>query len=378
MTARFRAPQAGADDVAGERANARGGAVSTQLRRGRTGTFWQVRLGGVGMEVRVRTLAVAAALLVPIVVCTALALCLGTISLSPGELWDVLTGQSSKAMEKVVFEWRMPRALVAIVLGGALGLSGAVFQSLTRNPLGSPDVVGFNNGAYTGVIVVTIIGAHGLLWTSVGAVLGGLATAGVVYLLAYRRGVQGFRFVIVGIAIAAMLASLNTWFSIATDLDVAMEVAVWGAGSLRGTTWTSLAIATIAVVVLTAALAAYGRRLSHLELGDDVAAVLGVPVERSKAVLIVLGVALTAVATAVAGPILFVALAAPSIARLLCRTGESVTLLGSAAVGAALVPAADLLAQHAFGDNDLPVGAVTICIGGLYLVWLLAREARNT
>jgi len=330
------------------------------------------------MELRVRTLLVAAALLVPILVCTSVSLCLGTISLGPGQLWDVLTGDSSAVLRKVVFEWRMPRALVAIVLGAALGLSGAVFQSLTKNPLGSPDVVGFNNGAYTGVIVVTILGAHGLWWISAGAVLGGLATALLVYALAYRRGVQGFRFVIVGIAIAAMLASLNTWFSIASDLDVAMEVAVWGAGSLKGTTWTELVVATIAAAVLALALAGFARRLTHLELGDDVATVLGVPVERSKLVLIVLGVSLTAVSTAIAGPILFVALAAPSIARLLCHTGESVTLLGSAAVGAALVPAADLLAQHAFGDNDLPVGAVTICIGGLYLVWLLAREARDT
>ena len=93
--------------------------------------------------------------------------------------------------------------------------------------------------------------------------------------------------------------------------------------------------------------------------------------------LIVLGVALTAVATAVAGPIMFVALAAPQIARLLCRTGDSVTLLGSAAIGAAIVPAADLIAQHAFADADLPVGAVTVCVGGIYLVWLLAREART-
>ena len=347
------------------------------VRRGDAGTFLRVRAGRVGAEIRVRVLVVSALMLLPIALCTYLALALGTIEVSAAELWEVLRGDGGKALTKVVIEWRFPRAVVAILLGAALGLSGAIFQSLTRNPLGSPDIVGFNNGAYVGVIAVTIAGLSGLVWTSIGAVIGGLATAFVVYALSFRRGVQGFRFIIVGIAVSAMLASLNTWFSIFADLDVAMEVAVWGAGSLLGTTWNTVAVAAVVIGVLVACLFVAGRWMPFLELGDDVAKVLGLPVECAKAILIVLGVALTAVATAVAGPIMFVALAAPQIARLLCRTGDSVTLLGSAAIGAAIVPAADLLAQHAFSDADLPVGAITVCIGGIYLVWLLAREART-
>ena len=353
------------------------GAPGFSVRRGDAGTFLRFRAGRAGAEIRMRVLAVSALMLVPIVLCTYFALALGTIDVSAAELWQVLRGDGGQALNKIVLEWRMPRAVVAIILGAALGLSGAIFQSLTRNPLGSPDIVGFNNGAYVGVIAVTIAGLSGLVWTSIGAVIGGLATAFVVYALSYRRGVQGFRFIIVGIAVSAMLASLNTWFSIVADLDVAMEVAVWGAGSLLGTTWNIVAIAAVIIGALVACLLVAGRWMPYLELGDDVAKVLGLPVERAKAVLIVLGVALTAVATAVAGPIMFVALAAPQIARLLCRTGESVTLLGSAAIGAAIVPAADLIAQHAFSDTDLPVGAVTVCIGGIYLVWLLAREART-
>ena len=352
-------------------------AAGFSIRRGDAGRFLRFRAGRVGGELRVRVLVVSALMLVPIALCTYFALALGTIEVSATELWEVLRGEGSKALNKVVFEWRFPRAVVAIVLGAALGLSGAIFQSLTRNPLGSPDIVGFNNGAYVGVIAVTIAGFSGLVWTSIGAVIGGLATAFVVYALAFRRGVQGFRFIIVGIAVSAMLASLNTWFSIVADLDVAMEVAVWGAGSLLGTTWNTVAIAAASIGALVVCLFVAGRWMPYLELGDDVAKVLGLPVERAKAILIVLGVALTAVATAVAGPIMFVALAAPQIARLLCRTGDSVTLLGSAAIGAAIVPAADLIAQHAFADADLPVGAVTVCVGGIYLVWLLAREART-
>lgn len=347
------------------------------VSRGDAGTFLRLRIGPFSAQVRLRVLVVSALMLLPILVSTYFALALGTIEISFAELMEVLRGDGGKALTKVVVEWRMPRALEAIIIGGALGLSGAIFQSLTKNPLGSPDIVGFNNGAYVGVIGVTILGLHGLAWTSVGAVIGGLATAVVVYALAFRRGVQGFRFIIVGIAVSAMLASLNTWFSIFADLDVAMEVAVWGAGSLLGTTWNTVAFSGIVIGLFVVALLLVGRWLPFLELGDDVSTVLGLPVERAKAILILLGVAFTAIATAVAGPILFVALAAPQIARLLCRTGQSVTLLGSAAVGAAIVPAADVLAQHAFGNANLPVGAITVCVGGIYLVWLLSREART-
>ncbi|WP_323368321.1 FecCD family ABC transporter permease [Leucobacter muris] len=197
----------------------------------------------------------------------------------------------------------------------------------------------------------------------------------MIYLLAFRRGLSGFRLIIVGIAVSAILSSVNTWFSVKAELGLAVQVAVWGAGSLAGVEWPVVVAALAVAVPLLLLMPTVGRRLRQLELGDDAAASLGLAVERSKVLVVVAGVALTAVVTAVAGPVAFIALAAPPIAaRLTGRTGSS-DLLGAALVGSLLLAGADLIAQHAVPGATLPVGAVTVCIGGGYLVWLLFRES---
>ncbi|UED86753.1 FecCD family ABC transporter permease [Streptomyces profundus] len=308
----------------------------------------------------------------------ALALTLGRAQVTLPDIVAVLSGQERGMPRKVVLEWRLPRIVAAVVFGAALGVSGAVFQSLTRNPLGSPDIIGFNSGAYTGVVVAILLGATGYAALAAGALLGGVATAALVYTLAFRNGLAGFRFVIVGIAVGAFLSSLNTWFSVRAEVDLALRAAVWGAGSLARADWTALALAGAGGLVVLACLPLAQRWLRHLELGDATAAGIGVPVERAKGALVLLGVVTTALVTASAGPISFVALAAPHIARRLTGRGESVDLLGSALVGALLLLASDVAAQHAVPGVVLPVGAVTVCFGGLYLVWLLVVESRRS
>lgn len=292
------------------------------------------------------------------------------------DVLSALVGQAEGRVHMVVIEWRLPRALLALILGGALGMSGAIFQSLTRNPLGSPDIIGFNSGAYTGALVI-IIWFHGSYYqVAAGALLGGIATALAVYVLAWRRGVQGFRLIIVGIGMSAMLSSLNTWMMLRADLEVAMAAAVWGAGSLNGLGLDKLWPTLLVLAVFMPLVLLLGRPMKQLEMGDDAARALGIMVEPVRLSLLVLGVALTATTTAVAGPIALVSLAAPQIARRL--TGSAgVSLVPSAAMGALLLVAADFLAQRAFAPTQLPVGVVTVSIGGLYFVWLLVREARQ-
>ncbi|WP_147916242.1 FecCD family ABC transporter permease [Ruania zhangjianzhongii] len=303
---------------------------------------------------------------------------LGTMPLSIGEVVTALTGGGDEQLNKVVLEWRLPRVVGALLFGAALGISGAVFQSLTRNPLGSPDVIGFTTGAFTGVVLTLLAGLTSYAALTAGALAGGLVTAFAVYLFAFRRGVQGFRFIIVGIAVSAFLGGVNTWFSVKVDLDVALRAAVWGAGSLSVVDWPAIRVGAVVLAVVLIAAPAAQRRMRRLELGDDTAAMLGVPVETSKALLILLGVIAIALVTAVAGPIAFVALAAPQIARRLTRQGTSVDLAGSAMVGSLLLLGADIIAQHAIPGVRLPTGAVTVAIGGAYLVWLLARESRRS
>lgn len=313
----------------------------------------------------------------------AVALAVALVTLASGEypipLVDVLhalLGRAEGRVHMVVVEWRLPRTALALLLGAALGISGTIFQSLTRNPLGSPDIIGFDAGSYTGALVVIILIGGGYFAVAGGALVGGLATAGLVYVLAYRRGVQGFRLIIVGIGVSAMLTSLNTWMLLRADLEVAMAAAVWGAGTLNGLGLDRLGYAAVVLAVLIPIALSLSRAMGQLEMGDDAARALGVDAERSRLALLVVGVALTATVTATAGPIGFIALAAPQLARRL--TGSAgVAMLPSAAMGALLLCAADFIAQRAFAPTQLPVGIVTVSLGGVYFVWLLLREARR-
>ncbi|WP_231391959.1 iron-enterobactin ABC transporter permease [Arthrobacter sp. 35W] len=305
------------------------------------------------------------------------ALATGEFHLSISEVLAALAGQGQGLAPTVVLQWRLPRVLMALLFGAALGISGGIFQSLTRNPLGSPDIIGFNSGAYTGALVVMLLAGGNYLQVAFGALAGGLATAMAVYLLAYRRGSHGFRLIIVGIGISAMLASVNHWIILKADLEAAMSAAVWGAGTLNGISWTQAAPAIVAVPLLIAAALFYSPRMRMLEMGDDAARALGVRAEPVRLVLLVLGVALTAAVTAAAGPIAFVALAAPQLARRLTG-GAGIALVPAAFMGALVLAASDLAAQRLFSPVQLPVGVVTVCTGGLYLVWLLAREARKS
>ena len=301
----------------------------------------------------------------------------GDYPMGPGQILNVLFGGGQGLENTIVFQWRAPRAVAALVFGAALGVAGAVFQSLTRNPLGSPDVIGFSTGAYTGALLALTLVGGSFVATSIGALAGGLLTALAVYLLAWRRGSHGFRLILVGIGISAMLAALNQWLVLRAEIEVAMAAAVWGAGTLNGVSWSTIVPATLVILPVLALTLAGGNRLHMLEMGDDTATALGVPVERTRLGMIVLAVLLTAATTAIAGPIAFVALVAPQLAKRLNR-GAGMRLAPAACMGALLLVLSDLVAQRLFAPVQLPVGVVTVSIGGIYLIWLLAREGRRT
>ncbi|WP_217254384.1 iron chelate uptake ABC transporter family permease subunit [Streptomyces sp. AC602_WCS936] len=336
-----------------------------------------LRAGPLSLRLTRRAVVVCALLWAALIALAAWAFTLGSYPLSLGDLSAVLTGTAGNSVRTVVLEWRAPRIVAAVLFGAALAVGGAIFQSLTRNPLGSPDVIGFTTGSYTGVVLTLLAGATGYSALAGGALVGGLITAFGVYMLAFRRGVQGFRLIIVGIAVGALLSSVNTWFSVKADVDTALRAAVWGAGSLGAVDWPAVATAAVVLAGVAVAAPVAQRRMRRLELGDDTAAMLGVAVERTKLLLVVLGVVATAAVTAACGPIAFVALAAPQIARRLTGHGTSVDLAGSALVGALLLLGADLAAQHAIPGVLLPTGAVTVCVGGAYLLVLLVRESRR-
>jgi iron complex transport system permease protein len=336
-----------------------------------------VRLGeGVSLRIRRRPVAVSLVLALVAAVLFGVALATGDFPIAPADVLASLTGQGDAGTDFIVLDLRLPRASCALLVGVALGISGAVFQSLTRNPLGSPDIVGFEQGASVGALVVITILAGSGAAVSAGALGGGALTALAVYGLAFRRGgTSGYRLILVGIAIGFMMLSITDYLLARARIEEAQEATRWLLGSLNARGWSDVTSLAVALALLLPLTIPAGRTLRVLELGDDAAYALGVRVERARLALVGLAVALVSVSVVAVGPVGFVALTAPQIARRLARTAEP-PLLCSALTGAVIVLGADLAAQHVVPGRELPVGVMTAAIGGSYLAWLLTTGWR--
>ncbi|MFT4012319.1 MAG: iron chelate uptake ABC transporter family permease subunit [Paracoccus sp. (in: a-proteobacteria)] len=309
--------------------------------------------------------------------CLALALLLlgtGTVRLSPAQVIGGLFGAPDDPMAaRVLRGIRLPRLLVAALVGASLGMAGAAFQSLSRNPLGSPDVIGFTTGAATGAILQIVLFDAGAFQVAAAAVGSGLMTALAVLALARHKGAGGgYRLILVGIGVGAVLSGVNSMLMVMGNLDRAMSAQIWLAGSLTARGWAHVWPALAGFALFGPMLALGARRLAMLELSEDMAAQLGLNIDRDRAALVIAAVGLTAVATASAGPIAFVALAAPQIARRLTRA-PGVPVVSGALCGVVLLLAADLIGQRAPFGLLLPIGTLTGLCGGLYLVCILGR-----
>ncbi|HXH33958.1 MAG TPA: iron chelate uptake ABC transporter family permease subunit [Plantibacter sp.] len=327
--------------------------------------------------VPVRTVVVCASLAVVIIVAGLTSMTIGAYEIDlPAVLRAVFDPASDPDVRQVVLEWRLPRVLFAILCGAALALAGGIFQSLTRNPLGSPDIIGFGIGAQFGVtLMMIVLGLNTYLLKAAGALVGGLATALLVYVLANKHTMSSFRLIIVGIGVSAGLGSLTSWILISVSVEQAMMAATWGAGSIASLGFDQLVPAAIVFIVVVLASLPLNRTLPVLEMGDDAATALGISPRRTRLAAMVFGVALVALVTAAAGPISFIALAAPQISQRLTRSNTAMGTLPVMLTGAALVVVSDMVAQIV----AVPVGVVTVSVGGLYLAWLLAAQyARRT
>jgi iron complex transport system permease protein len=300
----------------------------------------------------------------------------GAVTLDFTQVFNALTGSAPRNITMVVTEWRLPRVMMALLVGAALGISGAIFQSLMRNPLGSPDVMGFNTGAWSGVLVAMVLFGQHLTAITLAAMAGGILTSLIVWALAWRDGIETFRLIIIGIGMRAMLMAFNTWLLLQASLETSLSAGLWFAGSLNGLTWAKTLPAAPLILLMFICALLLVKRMRMLEMGDDSACALGVSVERSRLMLMLVAVVLTAAATAIAGPISFIALVAPHIARRLSGTARW-GLTQSALCGSLLLLAADLCAQQLFMPYQLPVGVVTVSLGGIYLIVLLVQESRK-
>ncbi|MFH9762124.1 FecCD family ABC transporter permease [Streptomyces anulatus] len=335
-----------------------------------------VRLGRVSFVWRPWLVLVTLVLAAAAFLVFCLSIAVGDFPIGLSRVVATLFGRGEQVDEFVVMDLRMPRALAGLIVGIALGLSGAITQSVARNPLASPDILGITTGAgAVAVFLVTAGGTAAAVAGSVGlssaALLGGLGTGLLVYFLAWRRGVDGFRLILIGISVTAMMQAVTTWLLASADIRDVARAQVWLVGSLDNRTWDEVRVAFWCTLVLLVVVAAVAFPFKPMHLGDDVAAGLGVRFARVRAVLLLCAVLLAAVGVSAAGPVPFVALVAPQVAMRLVRW-PTPPLIASGLVGALLLIGSDLIARAAL-PVGLPVGVVTAVIGGPFLVYLLVR-----
>lgn len=311
----------------------------------------------------------------------------GEIAIPLGEVALGLLGQGDPVTLKVIEAFRGPRVAAAALVGAALGLSGALLQSVLRNALASPDVLGITSGASVAAVGVVVLagtaggvsGVAASVGLPVAALAGAAGAAVLLYMLAVRgRRLDPMRLVVVGVGITAAATSLVTWLLTLGDVTLVGPAVMWLAGSLHAATWERVLGLALALGVVCPWLVVAARRLDLLTLGDDVAAGLGLRVDRDRALFLLLATVLAGTAVAVAGAIGFVALAAPQLARALCRLSRP-PAVASGVVSAGLLVWADLVARRGLdwtlgNVTELPVGVLTAVLGAPYLLYVVARQ----
>ncbi|WP_062516691.1 FecCD family ABC transporter permease [Demequina gelatinilytica] len=337
-----------------------------------------LRIGPLGISTHRRTFAVGLVMLVALVALVIFALSNGQSSITILDSLKAAVGIPVGApADFIVGQVRAPRALTAVLVGAMLGLSGAILQSLTRNPLASPDFIGISMGAGTGAVVTLwLIGASSLWVTAAGAAAGALVTAGLILLLSWRHGIVPLRLILAGIGMGFVANATTQYVLTRMDMHEAGNALGWLVGSVTGRTWTHVSVAAICLAVLLPVVLWNARSLRTMEMGDDAARALGIAVGPARMALALSSVLLAAASVAITGPIGFIALVAPAIALRLTRNA-GVTLIPSALMGALLLLAADQVAQLMPTTIQLPVGVFTAAVGAPYLLWLVWRASRG-
>lgn len=326
---------------------------------------------------RPRVLCVVGALSLTLFAVVCASVSIGDFQIPVLEVPGILIGRGAPDVTFIVNELRLPRIVCGLLVGMAFGISGAIFQSLVQNELASPDIIGVTAGASAAAVLMIVVVGASASQLSLAALLGAGATALAVYLLSYRRGVTGYRLILIGIGLAAGLGAVTSYLVLRADLDELQRANVWLIGSLNGRGWEQVRPLAVVMAVLVPATLLLRQALRALQLGDDTATGIGVRVNPAKVAILLAGVALAAFATAAAGPVAFVAFVSAPISRRLLGNGD-VALLTSGLFGAVLLTFADLVARLGIRGYELPVGILTGILGAPYLVWLLIKTNRSS
>lgn len=340
-----------------------------------------IRLGPVGLRWRTGAASLAVLLVLVLLVLLASSLVTGTLSVPLSRIWAVLTGDGTR-LEQIVVERRIARGLGAVLIGFCLGVAGAMTQSITRNPIASPDILGVTGGAAAvAVFVITTPwialgpGPDALAVLAPLTIVGGFVTTAFILALSWRGGFDGLRLVLVGLGVTAFTGALVSWMITRSESSDAALAIQWLIGSLDALRLRELWMLVPAALVGLLGCLVLSRSISALRLGREVASGTGTSPGRAELLTLVVAVLLTSVATAAAGPIAFVAFVAPQAALRAFRTAGP-PLLAAGLVGALLLLGADTVAQRL--PTPLPVGIVTSVVGAPFLLYLLTRHLRRT
>ena len=332
----------------------------------RTGMSFLVPRGRSGRHV-----ALACAGVLALAVIGLLTMMFGAVNLSAGEALSGLTAGSDSLSGLVVGQIRLPRFLDAVLVGGSLGVAGALLQGVTRNPLGDPTIFGLTGAAGLATAVSISINPQIPQWgIALAAMIGGLGGAGILFVIAYRGAVSPVRLALAGVALSALFGAIIVGLiaSVRTFIQTTLGFL---AGGLYGSDWSDLrSILPYAIPALAAAVALAGR-LNVLSLGDEVATGLGVLADRTRLAILVVAGVLTASAVAVAGLVGFVGLLSPHIARYVAGSDNRYLIPASALVGAIIVAGADLVAKLIIMPSEIPMGIITAAIGAPFLLYLV-------
>ncbi|WP_344032856.1 iron ABC transporter permease [Streptomyces luteireticuli] len=312
------------------------------------------------------------------------AVSIGAVDVPLGDVWRIVlnhvTGGGASgdpALDQIVWNFRVPRVVLAALVGAGLAVSGVVLQAVVANPLADPYVIGVSSGASLGaVLVITLAGgALGGLGVSGAAFLGAIAAVVLVFLLGQRRGrLAPTRLVLSGVAVGYVFLAATSYLQLQATPTELRQVVFWLLGSVSGAQWSQLPVVTTVVVAVTAVLSLFGRRLNALLAGDESATALGVDVNRLRAVLLLLAALLTGTVIAVAGGIGFVGLMIPHLVRLTSGADHRRLLPRAALVGAIYLVVVDLLSRTVNSPNELPIGILTALFGAPFFLWLLRRN----
>lgn len=300
---------------------------------------------------------------------------LGEMKISPLEVVKTFFGVGDPANSLVVLTFRLPRIVLAVLVGMALAVSGAILQGIIRNPLASPDVIGITGGASVAAVTfITYLSTLSIHWLPLFAFLGAMVITVLLYAMAWKNGVAPLRLVLVGVGIGASMSAFTTLLLVTSPLFLTSKAITWLTGSIYGATWTNVFTLLPWVLVLLPTTFVLARYVNVQQLGDDVATSVGGRVQVQRIILLALCAALAGAAVAVGGAIGFVGLLAPHIARQLVGPSFGGLLPVAALVGALIVLLADLIGRIAFAPLDLPVGIFTAGIGAPFFIYLLYRN----